>query len=448
VSDVQATIKATEPADAFVREQALDPARSFIVQAPAGSGKTELLTRRVLCLLNLVDEPEEVLSITFTRKAASEMRARVAAALQEAATGIEPDNAYQLEGYKLARSVLARDQERNWQLLQNTQRLNLRTIDALCTTLAHRLPIVSELGGQAGIVDDPTALYRRAAEQLLDQRADELDLLLLQLGNRHEYAQSLLADLLSSRDQWSGYVFSGMPLDQLRDLLESKLKQLVESRLEAVFNTVPSELIEQLVELLLLVGPGLHSLLSASGADTAKADALIAIPGVPNATVDDLPTWQTIANTVLTASSPAGLRKPGGVNKNLGFPVSPKDADLSGVSVEELKARKARMVGLLEALSEYPQLVDVLDEVRSLPSGRYTDKDWALLSQLLTMLPALLIELQLVFAEHGAIDFVEMTQRAQRALGTEDTPTDLALALDMKIKHVLVDEFQDTSRNR
>src|ERR1700733_1467837 len=69
-------------ADQAARIRAVDPARSVILQAPAGSGKTSVLIERLLVLLARAEEPEEILAITFTRKAAAEVALRVAQALK------------------------------------------------------------------------------------------------------------------------------------------------------------------------------------------------------------------------------------------------------------------------------------------------------------------------------------------------------------------------------
>src|ERR1700749_5226140 len=108
----------TEPmvlfADSRQREQTLETRQSFLVQAPAGSGKTELLIRRFLKLLAEIDEPEQILAITFTLAATAEMRERVLSALQKARDTEETG-----EELQLARNALDNDRRRGWNLLQH-----------------------------------------------------------------------------------------------------------------------------------------------------------------------------------------------------------------------------------------------------------------------------------------------------------------------------------------
>jgi len=84
--------------DFELRERALH-LRSFIVEAPAGSGKTRLLTDRYLKLLTIVDAPEEIVAITFTKKAASEMKSKI---LERIKKGDSP----------FAQTILKRSQEK------------------------------------------------------------------------------------------------------------------------------------------------------------------------------------------------------------------------------------------------------------------------------------------------------------------------------------------------
>jgi len=121
--------------DLNARVNALDPQKSFIVQAPAGSGKTGLLVYRMLTLLSKVEKPQQVLAITFTRKATAEMRARLLELMQYADRGDTSNDEFEQQGIDLAESALAQDKKHNWRLLDATHQLQILTIRTKLTYL-------------------------------------------------------------------------------------------------------------------------------------------------------------------------------------------------------------------------------------------------------------------------------------------------------------------------
>src|SRR5258708_14555215 len=158
----------TEMRDAAARETALDVKRSFIVQAPAGHGEPELRVRRFLKLLEAVKKPEEVLAITFTKKAAAEMRKRVLERLPNSA-----DIAH---------------------------RLRIQTIDAFCTALTRQVPVLAGFGAQPEIIEDAKPLYKEAAARVFEEFNPATERLLAPLDNTIPLAAGHLAKTLQSRD--------------------------------------------------------------------------------------------------------------------------------------------------------------------------------------------------------------------------------------------------------
>ena len=195
-------------ADLEARKKALDPRRSFIVQAPAGSGKTELLIQRYLVLLARVAQPEEIAAITFTIKAAAEMRARVLEALAAARAGVRPPEPQLALTWEHARAVLERDRAQGWRLEENAARLRIQTFDALCVSLTRQMPVLAAFGAQPEPLEDASQLYRQAARATLalleedDPSADLVAKLLVHLDNNAESAEALVADMLARRDHW------------------------------------------------------------------------------------------------------------------------------------------------------------------------------------------------------------------------------------------------------
>jgi ATP-dependent helicase/nuclease subunit A len=428
-------------ADRQQRERALEADRSFIVQAPAGSGKTELLMQRYLRLLATVDHPEEIVALTFTRKAAGEMRNRILEAL-EAAYGPEPGEDHRRLSWRLAQAALERNAQRGWGLARNPNRFRIHTIDALCATLTRQMPLLARFGGQPAVVEDASELYREAARttlRLLEEEqvewSDAVAGLLRHLDNDLPRVEGMVADMLARRDQWLRHVVSYGESEREREALEEALRRLVEESLQELRVLVPPELESELIGLARFAASNLQ----AAGTENSPLLNCLELPAIPGVTAEDLPQWLGLAELLLTQGDTP--RK--SVTKESGFlaPSSAKDA-----AEKELRQRaKDRFFALQAQLAERTPFVERLAGVRRLPPVVYTEGQWAVLQALFPLLKIAVAQLRLVMAAQGRVDFIEVALGATDALGEEDAPTDLALTLDYRIRHLLVDEFQDTS---
>ena len=410
------------PQDHTARTDALDPTRSFLVQAPAGSGKTELLTDRILALLTTVNRPEEIVAITFTRKAASEMHARVLSKLRRGLEG-PPEAMHERRSWELARAALARNEAQGWHLLDHPARLAIRTIDSFCAGLVRSMPWLSELGGMPEITDDARANYEAAARATLDL-ADEYDavrVLLQHLDVDVQAAKDAIADMLGQRDQWLPLLRHGSD----RAGMEAMLAEAIGEDLDALSEAMPYGWAEALCGPARLAATHLQD-----GEDDNKLLALLdwteELP--PDAEVLDQ--WRAVAHLLLTGTG--SLRKT--VNKNLGFPAK--------------CAHKEPFVAWLEAADGQAAWVRRLNAVRDIPEPRFTDAQWEVLGAQLMTLALAVAQLRLRFADTGEVDFIEIAQRAASALGSADDPGELLLKLDASIRHLLIDEFQDTSQTQ
>ena len=425
------------------RVAALNPQRSYIVQAPAGSGKTEILAQRVMVLLSHVEQPEEILAMTFTKKAAAEMRARILGALQKAEREPEPKTAHERKTWMIARKVLERDQTLQWHLKQNPNRLRIQTLDSFNVSLTRCLPILSHFGAPPELIQNPEPLYREAVQEFLSHLeenvawSDAIEKLLKHRDNDLEKVQSLLITMLQKRDQWMPYIMGEHEPDLLRAELESHLTAVVQDILDQVCAEFPLEYQDELLEI---------TRFAATHARIENADTILTacldIIDLPGSDMSDIPQWIALSELLLTKDHTWRLR----FDKNLGFP-----APSTSKNVEEknhYQSMKNRATALVDALRSQPAFHAALIDLIKAPARAYEAPQWETLKALYFVLNIVVAQLKVIFRRYGQIDYIENAQAALFALGNDEAPTDLALALDYQIRHLLIDEFQDTSTSQ
>jgi ATP-dependent helicase/nuclease subunit A len=397
---------------------------SFIVEAPAGAGKTELLTQRFLKLLNHVDAPEEVIAITFTNKAASEMKSRIMDSLALAATGDLPALAHKQITFKLGQAVLTRSAELNWQLLETPSRLRIYTIDSLSANLARQMPLLSRFGTQPSILDDPSTHYEAAATraiELLDHEAygNTVHQALSYFDNDSYKLTQLLADMLAKRDQWLTYTQT----NHSAQMAEKALTQMIQSDMQSAVNVLSLNVQTRLMPIARFAASNLES-------NSAIAPLLDWQDPLKN-NPENLSQWQALASLLLTNNGT--FRK--SFNKTMGLPAIP-----------ESKAHKEALTTLIAELQQDSHAETAIAQLRQLPSPKQSEDIWQMIATLAQLLHIAVGELWLVFQAKGEVDFVEVANRALLALeDISGNTTELAMKLDYRIQHLLVDEFQDTS---
>jgi ATP-dependent exoDNAse (exonuclease V) beta subunit len=420
--------------DRAVRERAIEPSCSYIVQAPAGSGKTSLLTLRFLRLLAEVECPEQIVAITFTRKAAAEMRHRILAALELASRPLDPGAETQVqETYRHARAALERSRERGWALEHNPARLHVQTIDGLNHWLARRLPLAARIGTSSTLVDDARPLYSEAARRtvaMLDEDvpvSSALARLARALNHEPRLLAQMIEGMLGARELWLPKLLGGSERTDLRAEIDRLLCSALEAELTAA--TAALSVVDWRVFFAICRAA------VAGGASVGPVLALAQSRNLPPPVAGAVPQWSALAELLLRAPPAGELRKT--VDARQGFLPASEGPGWKGL--------KQQMKDFLAELTEHEGLAATIVALRQLPPAALTDGQWERIDALSAVLPHAAAELIALFAERDNLDHPAVAAAARDALGDESAPTELALSLDYRVRHLLVDEYQDTS---
>jgi ATP-dependent helicase/nuclease subunit A len=218
-----------DPADTAARQAAVDPSQNIVLEASAGTGKTRVLVERYVNLLVAGVDPDNILAITFTRKAAAEMRQRIVERLREAGRSSQLDAG-------------------RWRdLRERLSDIAISTIDAFCLSLLREFPLEADVDPGFALADDTEV--PRLMEEALDRalrisRAharedDDVALVFAQLGERRLRAG--LGTLLDRRLVAPGILRRYLQKGP-RDLTAARVCQNASERLQRLFADMPGGL--------------------------------------------------------------------------------------------------------------------------------------------------------------------------------------------------------------
>ncbi len=418
--------------DIQVRHEALNIRRSFILEAPAGSGKTALLTARFLALLADVGHPRQILAVTFTRKAAAEMAERITRIMRQAQDKNCTASPGTWENHLLELAHNALKVHPDWDvLLQSPDAFLVDTFHGFCGRVARNWPLESKTPPAFGLLDEigqealldaavaeyvhsfsvisptsarPGNTYPTPAEIAAFRRR------LMAANNSIRVISHQLTDILARRDRLGGLISIFQ-----HPLASEELVRHTEKMAEYYLGRLHDYFVQN--------QESWHALQQKIAKH--KSDVVGSFPAkIPGLALCDLSAWQSAANLFLTKS---------------GTPR--KQFKCTEFGPEFAKSPLADFIRELP-----PEIAWILNFTRDWPEAA-DPNGFEALTDCLTLAQGVLEHFGKIMNTRG-LDFIELELAALRAFDQADRPGDSLIFFHEHLRHILVDEAQDMNDNQ